>query len=75
MNKNLFVDTEVVDFFMRKRGISVGELAGKMEMGQGALENLLNGADQSSLPGTLPWRFAHALGVPVKMLLRKYYND
>lgn len=75
MNKNLFVDTEVVDFFMRKRGISVGELAGKMEMGQGALENLPNGADQSSLPGTLPWRFAHALGVPVKILLRKYYND
>lgn len=48
MNKNLFVDTEVVDFFMRKRGISVGELAGKMEMGQGALENLLNGYKHSN---------------------------
>lgn len=74
MNKNLFIDMEVVEFFMKKRNMRADGLAAKLEISTSALENYMKGEDQSNLPGTLPWRFAHALGVPVKILLEKYYH-
>lgn len=74
MNKNLFIDMDAVAFFMQKKKIPVAELATKLDLNESTVQSYLDGAKQDNLPGTLPWRFAHALNVPVKVLLVKFYD-
>lgn len=75
MNKNLFVDTEAVAFFMKKRNMTTENFAQKIGLNVKTVENYLKGASQKNASGTLPWRMAHALNVPVKVILLKFYEE